>query len=226
MDKVIVGGLATIPNREVILETVLDSICSQVDVLEISLNGYLEVPKVLSKYSNIISTISSNEMGDANKFLRVENYPNHYYFSFDDDLIYPKDYVKTYIEKIDKHKCLVTSHGSDINKNMSSYYKGRTMKSHCLHDNKKDVFVDVAGSGVSGYHTSFLKLKYDDFKKPNMADIWMSMNAHKQGVKRLAIAHKKGWIKYCLPSEIETIYSTHSKKDKIQTDISNGFNWD
>jgi len=221
----IVAGLATIPEREDVLEKVLNSICPQVDLLELSLNGYKSVPYLIGKYENVVTTLSSNEMGDANKFLHVDKYTNHYYFSIDDDLIYPSNYVITFIEKIEKHKCLITLHGSDVNPNMKSYYKGRTMKSHCLHDSSSDVFVDIAGSGVSGYHTSFLKIRYKDFKEPNMADIWMSMKAHEQGVKRLAISHKKGWLKYCLPPDKETIYETHSKKDVVQTQITNNFNW-
>lgn len=217
--------MATIPDRLDTLEMVLDSITLQVDVLELALNGFTTVPYVLGKYSNVVPNLTTNDNGDANKFLRIENYTDNYYFSLDDDLIYPKDYVEKYIEKIDSNKCLITSHGSDVTPKMLSYYRGKIGRSHCLHDAKNDCNVDIAGSGVSGFHTSFLRLKYSRFKHPNMADIWMSMQAHEQGVNRLAIAHRKGWITTCLPPEKETIYDRHRNRDSVQTKVVNSFDW-
>lgn len=225
MDKMIVGGMATIPDRIDTLEMVLDSIVPQLDLLELALNGFRSVPYFIGKYSNVVTTLTTNDKGDANKFLRIDDYRNHYYFSLDDDLIYPTNYISTYIEKIDKHRCLITSHGSDVTPNMSSYYRGKIGRSHCLHEAKEDFSVDVAGSGVTGFHTSYLKLKYDNFAEPNMADIWMSMQAHQQGVERIAISHRKGWITTCLSSKKETIYDKHRNRDSVQTMVVNSFDW-
>lgn len=222
----IIAGMATIPERESTLQIVLDSIAPQVDLLELALNDYKSVPYWLGKYENVLPTLTSNEMGDANKFLRVDDYTNHYYFSCDDDIEYPSDYVERYIKAINSNGCLVTVHGSDIpNRKLQSYYSGKVMRSHCLNQLSKAVFVDIAGSGVSAFHTSFLKLRYKRFKAANMADIWMSMQAHEQGVKRLALKHGAGWIKGGLNEGRATIYETHKGKDKIQTEIVNGFDW-
>ena len=221
----LIGGMATIPEREDTLEMVLDAITPQLDLLELALNGYKSVPFWLGKYENLVPTLTTNDMGDANKFLRIEDYTHHYYFSLDDDLIYPINYVERYIEEIDGHQCLITSHGSDVTPNMHSYYRGKIGRSHCLHDADQDVTVDIAGSGVAGFHTSVLKLKYSDFLEPNMADIWMSIQAHKQGVDRIAISHKKGWITTCLSSDKKTIYDTHRNKDLVQTKVVNSFDW-
>jgi hypothetical protein len=119
---------------------------------------------------------------------------------------------------------LATIHGSDIpNRKIQSYYKGRIQKAHCLND-CHECYVDIAGSGVSGFDTSILKLKHSDFTHANMADIFMSMKAVEQGVQRLALAHKKGWITGGL-NKGATIYETHKNNDKVQTEIVNNFNW-
>jgi hypothetical protein len=224
MDSLTTAGMATIPERLNTLERVLDSITPQVDFLVLSLNGFNEVPKLLDKYDNVLPFIESNDMGDANKFLTVDNQEG-YYFSCDDDIIYPKDYVETYKKAIDKHKCVISIHGCSIpDRKIASYYKGKIDKAHCL-NTCAEVEVHICGSGVSGFHTDHFKPSYERFKAPNMADIWLAMQAQEQGVKRLCIEHSKGWITGGLNSGRDTIYETHKNSDKLQTEIVNGFNW-
>jgi hypothetical protein len=224
MEKIIVAGLATLPDRVNILEVVIDSLHHQVDVIEVAFNGHKKVPDYIKNYPKVKVNLCTNEMGDANKFLNVEKYPDAYYFSCDDDIIYPYDYTQKYIEAIKKHGCVVSIHGSDMpDAPIKSYYKGRIFKAHCL--NKcPDVWVDICGSGVAGFDTSVLKIKYKEFTHPNMADIFLSMQAHKQGVKRLSMAHEANWITGGLP-KATTIYEDHKNNDKVQTDLVNNFNW-
>jgi hypothetical protein len=221
----IVAGMATIPERIDTLKMVLDSVVNQVDELILALNGFEKIPDWLYLYPNLEAHLTTNEKGDANKFLKVDEVDG-YYFSMDDDIVYPKNYVQRYIKAIDSNRCLITIHGSDIPKRMiKSYYKGKKMRSHCLNNLNKAVFVDVAGSGVSGFHTSFLKLRYDDFRHPNMADIWLSKQCHEQGVNRLCIKHDAGWIRGGLNKGRSTIYESHKNNDSIQTKAVNDFNW-
>jgi len=220
----ITAGMATIPERLSTLKLVLDSITPQVDVLILALNGFDHYPELLADYPNIEAHLTTNEMGDANKFLKVDE-ADGYYFSTDDDIVYPKDYVSTYIKAIDSNQCLISIHGCNIpNRQIRSYYKGKIQKAHCL--NTCDwSFVDICGSGVSGFHTDYFKPSYKRFKAANMGDIWMSMQAHEQGVKRLCIKHRKGWIRGGLNEGRDTIYETHKNDDSYQTKIVNGFNW-
>lgn len=225
MEKSVIVGMATIPERLNTLTPVLKSLHKQCDVLELALNGFKKIPEWISDFPKIKANLCTNEYGDANKFLNVAKYPNAYYFSCDDDIIYPWNYVRTYIANIKQYNCLVTIHGSDMpNRQILSYYKGRTGRSHCL-NSCEAVYVDIAGSGVSGYDTSILKLSHSDFKVANMADIFMSMKCAEQGVKRLSIKHNAGWIKGGLNIGRATIYETHKNNDKVQTDLVNNFNW-
>lgn len=224
MDKITVVGMATIPERMSTLELVLDSLTKQVDIIELALNGFQQVPDILKKYDNVIATLTTNEKGDSNKFLNVGNYSNAYYFSCDDDIIYPKDYISKYIREIKKNQCLVTIHGSNINGKVNSYYKGKQMKAHCL--NKcAETQVHIPGSGVSGFDTSLLQVDYNKFTQPNMADIFLGIQCKQQGIKCLSIFHKKGWIKGGLNKDRATIYESHKNNDKPQTDLVNSITW-
>ena len=219
-------GLATIPERLNTLERVLDRLYKQVDYIEIALNDFKKIPKILSKYSNVIPNLTTNENGDANKFLNVEKYSNDYYFSCDDDILYPLDYISTYIDAIDKNKSLITIHGSIIPpRKLLSYYKGRTMKAHCLRTCEQHT-VHIPGSGVSGFHTSFLKLKYPNhFPVKNMADIFLGIQCQNQSVKCISIKHTEGWILGGLNEGRKTIWDTHKNNDSVQTKYINSISW-
>jgi hypothetical protein len=220
-------GMASIPSRVDTLEIVIKRLHVQVDVIELALNGYKKIPPFLSKYSKVNPMLTDNTMGDANKYKNVEMYNNDYYFSCDDDILYPMDYVDIYIKYIDLYQCLITSHGSLIPpRKLASYYKGRVMKSHCLRDCKEER-VHIPGSGVSGYHTSFLKLKHSHFEMPNMADIFLGIQCYHQNVECISIPHSEGWIQGGLNELLnrDTIWDSHRKNDKVQTKYINSINW-
>lgn len=223
MEKVV--GMATIPERENTLERVISSLHGQVDKIELSLNGFTDIPDWFVNYPKVISTLWTNDKGDANKFLNIWRYPKAYYFSCDDDIIYPPDYIDTYIKHINRFKCLVTIHGAHIpDRKIQSYYSGKIQKAHCL--NKcKQVKVHIPGSGVSGFDTSQLNIDYEKFKEPNMADIFLAMQCEEQNVNRLSIKHSKGWIQGGLNEGRETIYETHKNNDSIQTKLVNSISW-
>lgn len=219
-----VFGLASLPDREPTLEYVISSIHNQVDAIELALNGYEYIPEWISKYPKVTATLTTNEKGDANKFLHIEKYHNHYYFSGDDDILYPPDYIETLKNEIDRTGGLVTLHGSRIYGTVRSYYRDRKLQSHCLRDGN-ETQVHVPGSGVSGFHTSKLKLKYSHFEAPNMADVFLGIQCHKQGVLCTAIAHLGGWVRSDFTSGCQTIFDTAHCSDEVQTRYVNSVRW-
>ena len=214
------------PERLNTLDLVLSRLHPQVDIIELALNDYKEIPNILKKYSKVIPNITTNEKGDANKYLNVGKYTDDYYFSCDDDILYPDDYIETYIKAIDEKKALITIHGSTIPpRKIKSYYKGRSMKAHCLNE-CEEAIVHVPGSGVSGFHTSFLSLDYKNgFPVRNMADIFVGIQCQSQGIRCISIAHPKGWIKGGLNEGRKTIWETHRHNDSVQTKYVNSISW-
>lgn len=212
----ITANIVSIPERIESLKQCINSLYHQVDAINVFLNNYKEVPDFLnsSKIKNIVK--SNNTLGDAGKFYFV-NQTEGYYLSCDDDIIYPSGYVDDIIDKINHYECLVSYHGrkfdlcNSCRKQISSYYKGYKQFYHCQKEVKKDKKVDVIGSGVAGFHTSFLRPPLDFFKEPNMADIWLSAYAKQQGVKRICLAHSEEWIK---SQSNKGIYMTN---DALQT---------
>jgi hypothetical protein len=221
-----VVGMATIPRRVDTLESVIQSLYNQVDIIELSLNGFLEVPAFLKNYPKVYPTIRSNEKGDANKFAAVHKYKNDYFFSCDDDIIYPADYVKTYIKAVDKWKSLVTIHGARIMGKIKRYYQDRTRFSHCLRKGEQG-WVHIPGSGVSAFHTSHFMPDYARFEAANMADIFLAIQCEEKRIKRVSIAHEANWVLSDITVALgdETIYEQHKDNDSIQTRWVNSIRW-
>lgn len=228
-DKII-AGIASIPERENALKLVINSIIKQVDEIFVYLNNYKSIPDYL-KHHKIKAFLSKNEiddLGDIGKFYKI-NKLKGYYFTMDDDIVYPADYVIKMIDKIEQHKrkYVVSLHGRIFDKlPVHSYYKGHTSAFQCLSLVKKDAFAHVVGTGVLAFHTDTIKIKLSDFKASNMADIWFSKKCHDNNVKCLIMAHENRWIREITIHDTNySIYTFCNKNDKYQTQVVNEIKW-
>lgn len=216
----IVVGIASVPNRKDMLIRTVESLLPQVDKVYVALNNYPETPQELRSLRNVECVIMDNSLGDGAKMAFVDKCDG-YYFSCDDDLLYPKGYCQYMISKINQYNCIVTLHGKNFrNRPLKSYRKGFTLNYHCLHSYDYDVELDVGGSGVMAFHTKRFKFDIQGIKMKNMCDIWTSLQAHQQGVKIMGVAHKNTFLGYQNPQE--TIWRTCTI-DPYMTEVLNSF---
>jgi hypothetical protein len=220
MDRIICGLATMVGREEALRETVL-SIINQVDKLIIYQNGYNEIFDFLKNEKiEVYSSINTGiDMGDAGKFYKLSEYQNDYYLSIDDDLIYPPDYVHNLINNLKNYnnKIIVSHHGRILTPDAKSYYRDAKVKYKCLDDVNVYEFVHFGGTGVMAFHTSFVKLKFEYFKTPNMADIWVGLFAKENNIPILILPHKSGWIKYSDKiDDNKTIYNTHINNSSTQ----------
>lgn len=229
------AGLAAIPSRELALKRVVNSLVHQVDQLGVYLNGWNSIPEFLN-HPKIVVAMSQDhgDLGDAGKFFWINNFEG-YYFSCDDDLVYPSDYVQRIIDKIKyyDYKAVVGWHGSVVSDSFEDYYdpKDRRVFSYSA-GRPFDLDVHILGTGVLGFHSSTIKVSLEDFERPNMADIFFARLGQEQKVKFVVMEHK--------PKEIETIeefqedsINKHGQKQvesaknvrKYKNDISTSLNW-
>lgn len=224
-----IAGMATMPDREESLKKVVNSILFQVDELHIYLNEWDYVPDFLFQHGITVyrSQDEIGDLGDVGKFYAVKN-AKGYFFSIDDDLIYPTDYINTLEKAIEKHgrQKAISFHGRTFgNMPVSSYYHGHVNSASCLSDFPVDISAHVVGTGVLGFHTDTLKIGISDFSTLNMADIWFSMLCEDQNVERLILKHPANWIEYTkIPIE-KTIAGKEYHKDSLQTYLVNSINW-
>ena len=208
-------GIASIPNREKELQKTIQSLYYQADKIIVGLNNYNHTPEFLNR-PGIEVVHWDNSLWDAMKFIKVHE-ADGFYFSCDDDLIYPKDYIVNMVEWIEKYdrKAVIGWHGVVVPpKKIETYYSNcfRYMYNEFL---PTDNCVNVLGTGTVGFHTDTLKLDIKDFPKPNMADIWLGIKAQKNKVPMICVRHNKGIIQ-----TMNTNDSIWEKKHNDDSDIT------
>lgn len=210
-----VAGIATMKGRENELINTVNSLLPQVDWINVYFN-YETEPLNLPKVFSFIHPLG--DLGDIGKFFDIP--PKGIYFACDDDLIYPKGYCDYLQSKAEQYKCPVSLHGKFISTPVNSYYRSG-IKFRCLDSVDSDIEVNVIGTGTLCFRTEDIKISIEDFETKNMADIWFSVAAKKQGIKLMVTEHKKGWIKYQQVSN--TIHEAMKNNDSYQTKIVNQY---
>lgn len=204
------ANIATYPPRFESLKQTVESIYNQFDIIRIWLNKYSDIPPVLPDPERKIVFFFSDNLYDNGKFYGLEIVSeDEIYFTLDDDLIYPSDYVNKTIEAIEKFGCIVTYHGRALMGSGLYYYKGHRAY-RCLDKVDSNVVIDVAGTGVTAFDTRYFHPKGLSLSKDvRMSDLIFSLEAAKQNKTIGLLAHEAGWIKH-IHNE-ETIYQTESK---------------
>jgi len=99
-----VANMATYPARQSsTLLNALSSISRQVDVVNLCLNQFSEIPEELVEFENINAFIPDKDYRDVGKFVMDIN-DNDDIFLVDDDIFYPKNYTDYCIELREKYK--------------------------------------------------------------------------------------------------------------------------
>lgn len=207
-------------NREQTLIKAVESIFDQADIINIALNNYSHIPvELYDKKIRIFRT--DNSKGDAFKFLELKN-SNGYFFTIDDDIIYPKDYTEYMINKVEEYdrKKIITLHGRTYKEfPIDSYYNTPGVHYHHLKNVDNDVKVQVGGTGVMCFDTDLFKVDINYFEHPNMVDIWIGKYAKENNIDIICAKHKRTFLKHL--DIKDTIYLSALKNDKIQTELIN-----
>jgi hypothetical protein len=202
--------IASIPERELMLKKTILSLASQVDRIYVSLNNYDYIPKFLKPYNAILT---DNSKGDSERYRFVDDIKG-YIFTVDDDLMYPANYINTLIKGVDKYRCVCSLHGRSYPNRPIRGFQKDFNGYPCLGDVMQDTLVDVGGTGVMGWHSYYLKVRYENFGAANMADIWFAKLCYEQNIKIVCLAHRQGYLKYQYP--LDTIWDQENKKGFIE----------
>lgn len=231
-------GIASIPQRVYSLEKTINSLMHQVDEIGVFLDNYDYVPKFILNNDKIAYKLSgdfSRDVGDAGKFYWVDGFSG-FYFTCDDDLIYPNDYVKKTINKIVSFQgpAVVGWHGSVFLSPFEDYYSSKSRRVFAFGAPRPyDTPVHILGTGCLGFHTEHIKVSFDDFLTPNMADVYFSCLGQQQRIPFVVIEHAKGEIVESDNSQDFSIYkhssqevsgSRHNTKEK-QNKIVKSISW-
>jgi GR25 family glycosyltransferase involved in LPS biosynthesis len=208
----VTANIATYPLRFESLLKMLDSIEGQFDEIRIYLNEYQSVPPELEKYTTFIR----KNITDNGKFFWSLT-DAEYYFTLDDDFIYPPDYVKKTLPQIGDR--IVSYHGRQLRGVGKSYYRGHKIYAFDKTLTTEKV-IDVASTGLMAYNTKYFNPQL--WKKPiyKMSDLVIALDATLSQKKIVCLPHTSNWIGSIINEDLPSIYLDFLSSDKEQTKIS------
>jgi hypothetical protein len=217
----------TIERYKYALETI-ESIYDQADIIRVYLNDFNQIPKEFNKKK--IHAECGPDLNCSAKFNWCHE-PDQYYFTVDDDIIYPKSYAADTINNLNKFndKICITFHGrlySD--KKIKSYFNDK-LKVYCFHKTvHESVYVNILGAGVSAFNTNLVKINKNLFKYNFMDDIEVSIQLMHNKIPIVVIAHNEDYFKWTnlyKSQNILTLYEKYKNNDELQTARFNEVQW-
>lgn len=218
MDKIIYN-VASYKRGDTLIKTI-ESIYNQCDIINVTLNDYDEIPvELYDKKINLF--ISDNDRGDAYKFYKLMD-SDGYFFTIDDDLIYPENYTQYMVDKVNQYdrKSIITLHARTFNSfPINSFYGRNTSVYHFRQLLNEDCKVQFGGTGVMCFHTDLFKVPIEYFDRPNMADVWIGKYAKENNIEIVCAKHNAGFVNQ---QEFDgSIYNNDLRNDTIQTALTN-----
>lgn len=220
----VVVSMATIPRRVRSLKRAVASLLPQCDRLNVYLNGYRRVPDFLrAEKVHVASSSTHGNRGDAGKFWWSDKLgEGAYHITVDDDILYPRDYCRTLIAKIEQfgRHAVVGVHGVVIPGTVGAEYYGARRVYPCFSSLPRSRAVHLLGTGTVAYHTSTLAVDPTDFRRANMADVWFGILAKRQRVPMICVRRREGWlIDLGDPDPSKTICATHHRHNSVQAAV-------
>jgi len=227
----IIAGMATIPSRLNTLPQVLERLKPQFDHIYVYLNGHKKVPECVQQ-DNISYAWSKNhgDLAAAGKFFFLPELDNGYYFSLDDDFLYPKNYSYKMITTLKKYKdrVPVCVHGSIFGEPLEWYFE-RIAVFGSRTALQQDRFVSLAGTGTFAFHCNSMNLNFSDFSPTPMCDLQVSIKARKNNLPIVALARQKNWLQLIEEDASKNAGLDYWNRmlidDKGRTETAKKFNW-
>lgn len=222
-------SICSIPSRIRFLEKIIHSLNNQCDFFHIYLDGYENIPKFIEdlkdKVKVVICNDKNNSLRDNAKFLLLEELikenKDGYYFTCDDDIEYPVDYVNTLLERLKKYqeKVIVGCHGVILSNRIKKYFSDERIVYNFKKSLEKDIPVNILGTGTTAFRVGiFNKFCLSEFEYPGMVDIYFAIKCKKNDILQICIERHDDWLKEYSGID-ETLYKEFLFNDIKQTKL-------
>jgi len=215
----------------------VESLLPQVDRMFVYLNGYPKVPDYLKneKVAHALLSCDAGWRGSEAKFFFAD--PDSYkatlapttddvYFTCDDDIVYPRDYVVKMVAALNRHPgAVVCVHGSVLDLPVERYKKRTIFR--FAEPLAQDQRVHIPGSGTLAYRLRDFVLRLKELEirteDPNIGVI-----LRERGIPLFSVARPPDWLKEIeRPAVGSTLWSetVGSNNDKAETTIVKRVDW-
>lgn len=221
----VVVALCSIPERADQLWATLRSLAPQADAIHLYLDRYDELPGFLAEFSNQLTVWRSQQhpgLRDNAKLLPLGSLAAPcYYFTCDDDIVYPPDYVHCLVKRLEAYqrRVVLGVHGVLLPEQPSGYFSGFRKVFNFEHPLENDQLVNVLGTGTVALHTSLCPgLDLRQFRTSGMLDLWLATWCKTQGVPMVAIARHGRWLQE-MKNEAPSLFTQYLDADPAQAEL-------
>ncbi|MBT8454174.1 MAG: hypothetical protein KJO40_19580 [Deltaproteobacteria bacterium] len=220
-----IACFASIPTREHPLRRAVHSMLDQVDYVYVYCNGLKVPPKGLE--DDRISVTLSREAGwkgseakwywsDGAKFRMHQLEHVDVYFTCDDDIEYPSDYVASMTAALDRHPgSVVGVHGVRLKEPVVAYPGCIDLYANFRVGLEDDARCHLLGTGTVAFRPAELPdFDLSTFYIPNMADVWLGVWARERGIELWTPRRQRKWLKP-LATHGFSISASHSRRQDM-----------
>jgi len=207
--------IATVKEREETFKIALKSLYEQFDHIHVVLNYYEEVPEWLKGLKGKVTPHLNPTNKNAHDSIWQYIPKNGFVFIADDDISYPQNYVDKLIETLEayKRKVVVTAHGSKFIAPVKDYHS-RAIYGYSA-DLANDVKVDMAGVGVTAFHSSLIQPQLQEFQLPFCRDLYFAILCAKKDIPIICLKRHAGWL-VPLKTYGQTVWEVTNTNDKLR----------
>lgn len=216
-DNYVTVAMATIPERKEHMLAVVERLLPQCNRMCITLNRYTEVPRELHAWPKVTAVCAGpgqllEDRMAVGKFYWMDTVGG-YYFTVDDDIIYPRDYIAHLTHKIERYerKAVVGVHGLILHLNgvvpetgeIPDYRKHRHL---FVFKNglRRDTPVHAIGTATFSCHTSTLKAAgfswRDIAERPYSIDEQLARYCQRKRIPMLVTSRPQHWLCHNSPA--------------------------
>lgn len=222
-------NICSIPSREKQLEKVVATLASQVDHLHFYLDGYKNIPSYIQELGDKATVVlvrnKQESIRDNGKFILLEQLIKQqvdaYYFTCDDDINYPTDYINTMLHQLQSYqdKAVVGVHGVIIPSRSERYFSKDRIVYNFTKGLEKNTAVNILGTGTIAFRTSQCKsFNLHSFTYPGMVDIYFAIYCRQQGLVQICIQRFNEWLTEDNQGS-ETLFTEFKQTDHKQTQL-------
>lgn len=226
LEMKVYGNVCCIPSRLESFKKVVNRILPQVDELFVYLDKFNEMPYFLKDNRKIKLMLSQEvdfDYRDNAKFIQYSRLKSEsdgfYYFTFDDDINYPYDYVSSMIKRIEfyKRNVVVGVHGVVYEENVRKYFHRRIVYHFQDAYLTSPKLVNNLGTGTVAFHSDCIpEINIKEWDRGGMVDIFFANTCRKNGVPLICVDRHSGWLISQEESEdTPTLFGEFKKKEAL-----------
>jgi len=194
MKDQITVGMASIQCRMQGMINTINALLSSCDNFDVYLNDYPRGFWIPEFDNEKITVYQMTDLGARGKFYAAYRTPG-YYFTVDDDLNYPPDYIYTLTQAIEKYErqVVVGVHGTLFTEMHDTIQpRQRVLFSHAVHQ-AHDIPVHTLGTGVMAYHSDTMVVDYRTLE-PGKIDDQVAWLGQEQRIPMMSVIHPDNWV--------------------------------